>query len=1091
MTILHFGTVKIAIFLDKFYNEKMHSKNLFALVLMMLVLPLPMYAGDGLMWGEKNIRVVQTQWFDIIYSEGSKESAALLAENADRIYREIAEMYGREAQARMPVVLSPKREVFNAYFSAGFYNHIVLYDTAPSQDMRVFSEDLLSTFRHELTHAYTYNMKNAFWTGFDKVFGDAVNPAGLFITSGWAEGATLTSESAGGEGRLNDEYAKHIVKQAKIEGRFPKYDDVQGASDKHPSGAYYHFNGAFNEWLQAKYGMEKYARFWYKCVNFQTISTRLAFKKIYGIKLKDAWHHFENDLQVPDVPPSPLESSAFAICDMFSGSRKTYSPKNNGGAIFSCIAQSENSVAWLEEKSGAIFIASKEDVRKEIPKPKKLFCVDGAQNISLSRDDRFLAVFYVNQQSATYACRVKFYDFQEKKWIHFESGGIADGAIVHYEGASYLVCQQFYSQAKKIAITSLACDNSAGAKGESENASYVEIPLATNVSASDFYDIGNGQFAFVRKNGLERNICIATIWGEILFEQKMPQEKFAIRHLSFDFIANKMYFSYAIPGSMPRLGEFDVASKTFACDKNDISGGIFFPTSIGENELMYIGKFYRQNRLFKLKVRDKNAVLSQGTISSKKQDALSQMTSVNLSQVALSQEDVSQIPKTLLSQHNISQAAGTSLSQINLSQAPTESLSQMPNATLSQLDLPQKNLSQHASSSEDISQAILENSKKYNPLNYFTKGLLLPISFVTSYSLDPRFENYGQTQALPIGITYMTNNPWNSNVFAISAGYSIYTNSVGVSFIASGGTDSSLFKWSVQSQTEFDFAAWKQSLAIGKITSYFPFGKNSAIVFSDAAHIFVGRGNNVYYEFDSKSNVMYAYSGNYEIFPTRTNQRNIFYAENAASLYYSSIHKSGEGLYESAGLAIGAKLLCAGIFDLEGYDLYNDFFANVSPFVEIAIPKLLPISCKDFFVYNLPLTLNLAMFDKTDCFLSASCDAIIFAMDIQKAIPLLSAIFVNRFYFSAGYSLSVLCEPTSFGIAKLGTLAKDMFAGKLARTDYVHLTGTLALTPNFGIFANTAFYTELKFETRYYFNRPRNSKSPWDFLFGISSNFMF
>nr|QGT51379.1 hypothetical protein Unknown280_0710 [uncultured Spirochaetaceae bacterium] len=1020
----------------------MHSKNLFALVLTTLVLSLPICAGDGLMWGEKNIRVVQTQWFDIIYSEGSKESAALLAENADRIYFEIAEMYGREAQARMPVVLSPKREVFNAYFSVEFYNHIVLYDTAASQDMHVFSEDLLSTFRHELTHAYTYNMKNAFWIGFDKVFGDAVNPAGLFITSGWAEGATLTSESASGEGRLNDEYSKHMVKQAKIEGRFPEYDDVQGASDKYPSGSYYYFNGAFNEWLQAKYGMEKYAQFWYKCVNFQTISTRLAFKKIYGIKLKDAWHDFENDLQIPDVPPNPLESSAFAICDMFSGSRKKYSPKNNGGAIFSCVAQSENSVAWLEEKSGVIFIASKEDVRKEIPKPKKLFCVDGAQKIGLSRDGRFLAVFYVNQQSATYTRRLKLYDFQEKKWIHCEGDGMADGAIVQYEGTSYLVCQQFYSQTKKIAIKSLACDNSAGAKGEMENASPIEIPLAINVSADHFCDIGNGQFAFVQKTGLERKICIANVLGEILFEQNMPQERFAIKNLSFDFIANKMYFSYAIPGSMPRLGEFDIASKTFACDKNDISGGIFFPTSIGENTLIYIGKFYRQNRLFKLKICDKKVILSQGEISPKNRDSLSQMASADLSQVALSQENLSQ-----------------------------QSLSQTSN--------------------ENLSQDILENSKKYNPLKYFTKGLLLPISFVTSYSLDPRFENYGQTQALPIGITYMTNNPWNSNVFAISAGYSVYTNSVGISFIASGGTDSSLFKWRVQSHTEFDFAAWKQSLAIGKISSYFPFGKNSAIVFSDEAQIFVGRGNNVYYEFDSKNNVIYAYSGNYEIFPTRTNQRNIFYAENAASLYYSSIHKSGEGLYESAGLAIGAKLLCAGVFDLEGYDLYNDFFANISPFVKIAIPKLLPISCKDFFVYNLPLTLNLAMFDKTDCFLSASCDAIIFAMDIQKAIPLLSAIFVNRFYFSAGYSLSVLCEPTSFGIAKLGTLAKDAFAGKLARTDYVNLTGTLALTPNFGVFANTVFYTEWKFETRYYFNRPRNSKSPWDFLFGISSNFMF
>lgn len=1037
IVIFHFllsFMVKIAIFLDKSYNGKMHSKNLFALVLMMLVLPFPIYAGDGLMWGEKNIRVIQTQWFDIIYSEGSKESAALLAQNADNIYYEIAEMYGREAQVRMPVVLSPKREVFNAYFSAGFYNHIVLYDTAVSRDMQVFSEDLLSTFRHELTHAYTYNMKNAFWTGFDKVFGDAVNPAGLFITSGWAEGATLTSESAKGEGRLNDEYSKHIVKQAKIEECFPEYDDVQGASDKYPSGAYYNFNGAFNEWLQAKYGMEKYAQFWYKCVNFQTISTRLAFKKIYGIKLKDAWHNFENDLKIPDLPPSPLQSSAFEICDIFSGSQRKYSPRNNGGAIFSCIAQSENSVAWLEEKSGAIFIASKDDLQKEIPKPKKLFCVDGAQKINLSRDGRFLAVFYVNQQSVSYARSVKFYDFQEKKWIHCEGGGMADGAIVQYESKSYLVCQQFYSQAKKIAIKTLACDNSSDAQ--------IEIPLAINVSASDFCDIGGGQFAFLQKTGLERKIFIANVLGEILFEQKMPQERFAIRNLSFDFIANKIYFSYAIPGSMPRLGEFDIASKTFACDENDISGGIFFPTSIGENTFVYIGKFYRQNRLFKLKICDKNLVLSQDKIFSKNQDALSQ--------VALSQESLSQISENILSQ-----MVETSLSQLTMSQE------------------------------------ILEKSKKYNPLKYFKKGLLLPISFVTSYSFDPRFENYGQKQPLPIGITYMTNNPWNSNVFTLSAGYSVYTNSVGISFIASGGTDSSLFKWRVQSQTEFDFAAWKQSLAIGKISSYFPFGKNSAIVFSDETQIFVGRGNNVYYEFDSKSNVIYAYSGNYELFPTRTNQRNIFYAENAASLYYSSIHKSGEGLYESAGLAIGAKFLCAGVFDLESYDLYNDFFVNVSPFVKIAIPKLIPISCKDFFVYNLPLTLNFAMFGKANRFLSASCDAIIFAMDIQKALPLLSAIFINRFYFSAGYSVSVLCEPTSFGIAKIATLANNAFSEKLARIDYFNLTGTLALTPNFGVFANTTFYTELKFEARYYFNRPRNYKSPWDFLFGVSSNFMF
>ena len=203
----------------------------------------------------------------------------------------------------------------NAYWSAVPYNHIVIYDTALIDDLAVFSENLLSTFRHELTHAYTYNLKNKFWRGVG-FFGDLINPAYLFITSGWAEGATLTSESAGGEGRLNNEFAMQMVKQAKLENKFPKYADVQGASDKYPSGSFYYFNGAFNQWLQEKYGMEKYAAFWYKCVNFQTISTRLAFKKIYGIRINKAWEEFRNRWQMQCwirfllIPNAPVIPSA-------------------------------------------------------------------------------------------------------------------------------------------------------------------------------------------------------------------------------------------------------------------------------------------------------------------------------------------------------------------------------------------------------------------------------------------------------------------------------------------------------------------------------------------------------------------------------------------------------------------------------------------------------------------------------------------------------------------------------------------------------------------------------------------------------------
>ncbi len=116
-----------------------------------------LFAYDGVMSGEKNLKVYKTQWFDIIYPESCVNSAALLAKNADKIYLEIAENYKSSPYFRMPVVLTSKVQQFNAYFSEAPYNHIVLYVTRPSENMNVFSQELLSTFKHELTHAFTFN----------------------------------------------------------------------------------------------------------------------------------------------------------------------------------------------------------------------------------------------------------------------------------------------------------------------------------------------------------------------------------------------------------------------------------------------------------------------------------------------------------------------------------------------------------------------------------------------------------------------------------------------------------------------------------------------------------------------------------------------------------------------------------------------------------------------------------------------------------------------------------------------------------------------------------------------------------------------
>ena len=192
-----------------------------------------LFAHSGSMSGEKDLRVVKTRWFDIIYPARCEQSASILYEKADGVYEEVTAQYGLTPSFRIPVVITPAVERFNAFWTSVPYNHITIYDTGASgsSELAVFSETLLSTFRHELTHAVTFNMKNGVWNAITKIFGDCVVPGMLTVTTGMAEGATVTSESASGEGRLNDEYSKHYVKQAKIENQFPSYHDVSGASD--------------------------------------------------------------------------------------------------------------------------------------------------------------------------------------------------------------------------------------------------------------------------------------------------------------------------------------------------------------------------------------------------------------------------------------------------------------------------------------------------------------------------------------------------------------------------------------------------------------------------------------------------------------------------------------------------------------------------------------------------------------------------------------------------------------------------------------------------------------------------------------------
>lgn len=541
------------------------------------------FAYDGMMAGEKDLRVSKTKWFDIIYPARCSESAKILYDNADSVYEDIAQQYGVPPQYRMPVVICPAVESFNGFWTNSPYNHIVLYDTAIIDDLAVYSETLIQLFRHECTHAYTYNLKNKFWYVISKIFGDPVDLSSVLITSGLAEGATLTSESSTGDGRLNDEYARQMVKQAKIENKFPMFHDIQGAADCYPYGSFYYFNGGFNEWLQKQYGMLCYANWWYLCVNVKRVTMEWAFKKAFGIRIKKAWQMYQDSIQVPDISANPVEDGkAF---DFFKPEKETYSSINNAGSRFENLCVSERGVFYTDSTSSEVFYIPSDELNDVENKPTYLFEVIGLNSLSCSKDGRYLIVNYYKKSDVTVRSLTKIYDMDSCKFIKIQDHGFYEPAIVQ-KGADYFIVRQSYDTPYYgIQIDSL---------NQLENP--INVKFEQDVIPFSFCDLGDGTFAYIQKKNLHYSIEIRNLKGSLIKSYSAPINRMVIRSISYS--NGNLYFSWTEPGSMPRLGMLNLSENQFQLQNDDVSGGVYEPCILPSGEVVYIGCFYRENRIF-------------------------------------------------------------------------------------------------------------------------------------------------------------------------------------------------------------------------------------------------------------------------------------------------------------------------------------------------------------------------------------------------------------------------------------------------------------------------------------------------------------
>lgn len=1005
-----------------------------------------LFAHGGMLSGEKKLRLIKTKWFDIIYPERCEASAAILYEKADRVYDEVTAQYGLTPAFRMPVVITPAVDQFNAFWTAVPYNHIAIYDTGSSgaSELAVFSETLISTFRHELTHAVTFNMKNGFWRVMGKVFGDEFAPGMLTVTTGMAEGATVASESAAGEGRLNDEYAKHYVKQAKIEDKFPSYHDVSGAADVSPGGSPYYFNGAFHGWLQDKYGLPAYAEFWYRVVNGKNFTIAGAFKKAFGIKLKKAWAQFEEEYEVPQVAANPVRAGQAQ--DFFEPAASDYSNLNNAGSLYESLSVSASSdrLIWMDNFGNRVFMKDADD------KVRELFSLRGLSTVRLSNDGRFIAASYMSDSFPTVSARVKIYDIETHSFFTVKDKGLKEVAILCGQDGYYLIAQKYFAQQYSIALYKISL------KGEGRITAvepYSELLLGPETTPYAFTPLENGSFAWLKKERMNYSLCISSPDGSQLSEFAFP-EGMVVRSLSAcggaasENATISFYFSYAQKGTLPRAGRLELTADGGAAgaqlflSNSDISGGVFEPL-FWNGKLVYIGEFYRQSRLLCMEA----GVRGDGGAAAGGDGALAAGDDGTL-------------------------ATGGDASSLRGAERR----------------------------SNPLSQDLFSLSKPYNPLSHLYRGIFIPISRYSSDTIGPEASEASGATSFLAGLTYITGLPWtsgSSGLYTLTSGYNIEKNTLGVSLSVSEGTDTSLFQTQTLVKSEFNSDGWKQGGGTFTLSSSYGLGNTSKITLSNTATGLLGRDlkkeEKLFYSIEDI--VSLTYSNARKAGPGRFENKGFAFTVSYGGRKDQTITGEDETYVDISTLSGAAKLYIPHLLPFESrygftYNLPLTIGAGILPsssiygYASFGYDEKGDSAEIDKQAKN---QLGRVVFD-------AKAEVTAFSVDFQKAIPWFTALYLNDLYITAGYAATGTAGSANYGgfqTAKLGEYFMAVADGRGYYLDSAYVKTALEFTPNIGVFAKSAYKMSIYSIYSYTLHSLYNLK-PADrirFTFGFDMNF--
>lgn len=510
----------------------------------------------------------KTKYFDIIYAKESEKSAALLAEYADGYADEIAARLNKKILGRMPVYLVAGAEGLNGYFTFFPYPRIVIFDTIPEDGtLGSLSDVMLKVFYHELTHAISL------------IYFLPVLPLSF------TEGVAVSYESLDGhQGRLHDPLFYHHLIQGKIDGCTPSWQQAAGHRDVYPGAFWGYLYGAgFAEYLQKKYGMEAYARYWHSSFFlFPRGKTKHIFKK----PLKRLWSEFIASIPAPEtmrlpVPFHKVRKSGF-----------TFTAANSRG--FACFDFAQGEVRFYTPDGSS----------------EKLCTANRSlSHLSFSPDGQLLLITDTIQSLEGEKHRTAVFDMATKRFLPTEYYSLRMAAFCSNDHICGVKTDGQYSRLVRTGLIRTDMENSAADMNNADDMQETLFSAGPGMPYTAIYDpvyAGEHTIACIAANGINRDILFIDTETKnvqkLLFEEPLP----AIRCLQTNTTdsGTVLTFSWAEKEMLYRAATYAVKDNTLKVLKQDISGGVFYPVLLPADaekpnpQLAYTGIHAKYNTLY-------------------------------------------------------------------------------------------------------------------------------------------------------------------------------------------------------------------------------------------------------------------------------------------------------------------------------------------------------------------------------------------------------------------------------------------------------------------------------------------------------------